>query len=514
MTTVADLVAKLGFQVDTKGFDNFKKSLESFQSIVRDGLKDLKEYAKQAERITKAMRESFVPNRNEAEKRFKAETYAIRARAFSQRMRARYLPETLSIRKQNADIRERQTRLREAGISSGYALSGSKFEGTAKFISSISSVLSGGIGGLITALATLINPILGAITSLGVTIVGGFMKVGAWIWGQVKQGLAYAMAFRDYRSFTGRNTKGLNNLMGMTNWTTSMTPQDVMKDAAAMGREYWDMWFGGGNPAIWQLLGVMPTMNGETNLKNLLSSIYGVSGKGKNKGLALSLLKQAGLSEDYMNIFYHWDDYVAGGGEKSFQGYTDEQIRNMEEANKALREFGIALDQVRVYFVDALLKSGLKDALKDIADYFLGLIQAFRAKKIHDVSSLLRHVFDFERMVESGRTGQYQYRSGWEKRKDAFKEGKLLIEKDPTWFNKMLSNVVNSLIDKVAGNVLDGIVSGQNPMITNTINNNFDMAGRDMGEAVNGSNEIIGNQTSNLFRGLSNDTVMVGSNSY
>ena len=48
MTTVADLVAKLGFKVDDSGFNKFKNSLQAFQSIVRDGIKDLKEYAKQA----------------------------------------------------------------------------------------------------------------------------------------------------------------------------------------------------------------------------------------------------------------------------------------------------------------------------------------------------------------------------------------------------------------------------------------------------------------------------------
>jgi hypothetical protein len=53
MTTVADLVAKLGFKVDDSGFNKFKNSLQAFQSVVREGIKDLREYAKEAQKISK-----------------------------------------------------------------------------------------------------------------------------------------------------------------------------------------------------------------------------------------------------------------------------------------------------------------------------------------------------------------------------------------------------------------------------------------------------------------------------
>lgn len=517
MTTVADLVAKLGFQVDTRGFDNFKKSLEAFQSTIREGLKDLKEYAKQAEKIGNAVKNVYLPSRQEAEKRFKAETYSIRARAYAQRVRAKYLPETLSVRRYNAEIRDRQTALKEAGIAGGTTRGG----GSA--ILSILGMLSGGVGGVVSgglmALGSAIGGPVGAAVAMAVSklmgsLIGALMKGLQWIWGQIKQGLAYAMSFRDYRSFTGRSSKGLNNLMGMTKYTTSMTPEDVMKDATRMGREYWDLWFGGGNPAIWQLLGILPTMNGETNLKNLLSGIYGASGGGKNRGLALSLLKQAGLSDDYMNIFDNWAEYKAGGGEKTFLGYTDEQIKNLEEANKSLREFGQMLDQVRVYFVDSLLKSGIKDVLQDLANYLLGLIHALRAGKIHDFSSLSRHLFAFDQMVASGISGRYISRSEYKHLSEPIEEQ---LKKEMGYYSFMngLKNIVGSGVSSrdISSLAREGVlerIRNENRQSTTNINQRFDFGERNMQDAVNGAVSIT-QKTRDAFSGssLSNDTVMV-----
>ena len=516
MTTVADLVAKLGFQVDTRGFDNFKKSLEAFQSLIRDGLKDLKEYAKQAEKISKAFKDAYLPSQKEASARYRAETYAIKARAYAQRVRAKWLPYQLSIRDRNASVRERQTLLKENGISGGGRSGGGA-------LLSILGMLSGGVGGVIsgglTALGSAIGGPVGAAVAMALSklmgsLLSGLLKGLHWLWGQIKQGLSYAMAFRDYRSFTGRSSRGLNNLMGMTKYTTSMTPEDIMKDATRMGREYWDLWFGGGNPAIWQMLGVMPTMNGETNLKNLLGSIYGVSGGGKNRGLALSLLKQAGLSEDYMNIFDNWAEYKAGGGEKTFLGYTDEQIRNLEEANKSLREFGQMLDQVRVYFVDSLLKSGIKDVLQDLANYLLGLIHALRSGKIHDFSSLSRHLFAFDQMVASGMSGRYISRSEYKNLAEPIEE-KLKKEMGYYSFMNGLRNIVGKGISSgdisslARESVLEQIRSG-NTQNSTTINQNFDFGERNMQDAVNGAVSIT-QKTRDTFSGsgLSNDAVMV-----
>lgn len=525
MTTVADLVAKLGFKVDDSGFNKFKSSLQAFQSLVREGIKDLKEYAKEAERISNAFKNAYIPSKKDADSRYRAEIYSMRAKAYAQRVRAKWLPEQLSIRRLNAETRERQTTLKEAGIAGA---SGMKGGGA---LLSFLGMLSGGIGGVISGGMTAIGAALGgpigaavamAISNLLGSLVNGLLKGIQWLWGQIKQGLSYAMAFRDYRSFTGRNSKGLNNLMGMTKYTTSMNPEDVMKDATKMGREYWDMWFGGGNPAIWQLLGILPTMNGETNLKNLLSRIYGVSNNGKNRGLALSLLKQAGLNEDYMNIFENWDEYKAGGGEKSFQGYTDEQIRNLEQANKSLREFGQALDQIRVYFVDSLLKSGIKDVLQDLADYLLGLIHAFRAGKIHDFSSLSRHIFSFNQMVASGISGRYISRSEYNKMVEP-EEQRIKVEKGFYSFWNGLKNMVGlgmseSKINSLArDNVLEQIRNEHRQNTADksiTFNNNIDMSGRPMEEATKGYGEILSEQMtkSTLLGDMSNATATMRMN--
>lgn len=522
MTTVADLVAKLGFKVDDSGFNKFKNSLQAFQSIVRDGIKDLKEYAKQAEKISKAFKEAYLPSRQDSEKRFRAETYAIRARAYAQRIRAKMLPETLSIRRYNAEIRDRQTALKEAGIV------GSSVGRGGSALLSILGMLSGGVGGVVsgglTALGSAIGGPVGAAVALAISkllgsLIGGLIKGMHWLWGQIKQGLSYAMAFRDYRSFTGRSSNSLNNLMGMTKYTTSMSPEDVLKDATAMGREYWDMWFGGGNPAIWQLLGIVPTPNGEQNLKNLLSRIYSVSGNGKNRGLALSLLRQAGLSEEYMNIFENWDKYVSGGGEKSFQGYSEEQIRILEQTNKSLREFGQELDQIRVYFVDSLLKSGIKDVLQDLANYLLGLIHALRAGKIHDFSSLSRHIFSFNQMVASGVSGRYISRSEFNKRVEQ-EEQKIRLEKDFYSFWNGLKNIVfmgvsegeiNSLAKE---SVLEQIRMENRQDYPNksvTYNNNFDMSGKSVEEQTREYESILSEQMAKsvLLGDMSNATTML-----
>ena len=491
MTTVADLVAKLGFQVDTRGFDNFKKSLQAFQSIVRDGLKDLKEYAKQAEKISKAFKEAYLPSRSDAEKRYRAETYAMRARAYAQRIRARNLPETLAIRRYNAEIRDRQTSLKEAGLAGAGRNGGA--------LLSILGMLSGGVGGVIsgglTALGSAIGGPVGAAVALAISklmgsIVRGLISGLHWLWGQIKQGLSYAMSFRDYKAFTGRSSQELRGLMGMAQYTTSMTPQDIMKDATRMGREYWDMWFGGGNPAIWQMLGVMPTTSGKANLQNLLGAIYKNSGGLSNRGLALSLLKQAGLDEDYMNILERWNEYQSGGGERSFIGYTDEEIERLESANKSLRQFSDALDRVRVYFVDALLKSGLQDALKDIADYLLGLIQAFRSGKIHDASSFARHFFAFDQMAVSGASGRYISRSEFRNRvNDVVSE---LKEKEgANWFERLLGSKAtgkqitpDEVLEQIAKESIINDIRRQNSQTINNFNNNIDMSGRSVEEGA------------------------------
>lgn len=493
MTTVADLVAKLGFQVDTRGFDNFKKSLEAFQNIVRDGLKDLKEYARQAERISKAFKEAYLPSKQDADKRYRAEIYAMRAKAYAQRVRAKYLPETLAVRRYNASIRDRQTTLKEAGLSGAG-------RGSNGALLSILGMLSGGIGGVIsgglTALGSAIGGPVGAAVGIAISklmgsVLRGILAVGRIIVNQMKQAIQYVMAFRDYRAFTGRSHQGLRGLMGMTKYSTNLGPEDVMKDAAAMGREYWDMWFGGGNPAIWQLLGVMPTMSGEANLKNMLGAIYQHTGGLKNRGLALSLLKQAGLSEDYMNILDRWETYRKSGGEGSFFDYSQEQIKKMEDANVALREFEFALNDARNEIVKVLLDAGLKEALQTIVSWVKGFAKALKEEGFWGA------VTNPRRNVHYGETGQWmsgrQYelatkKNWWAPGKSWFDLGGPLAYAGRVGYDSLTRLFSDDLITKA----METTVGGERAMAKglfsgttiNNYNNSIDMSGRDVSDGV------------------------------
>lgn len=374
MTTVADLVAKLGFQVEESGFKKFQKYISDFNSIVKDGLSNLREYAKQAERISKAFKEAYLPTRQEASSRYRAEIYAIRAKAYAQRVRAKWLPEQLSIRRLNAETRARQTTLKEAGLGVG---------GSVNALSATQSALSGGFSGIITAIATAIGgPIAGMVTSLVTKmvsgIVSGFMSAVSWLWGRIKDGLKYAMAFRDYRTFTSRNTGGLENILGLAKGTTNLTQQQVLKDATQIGQQFWDMWFGGGNPAAWQLLGITPTGNGAKDLNTILKAIRGSAGE--NRGLALNLLKQFGLSEDYMVIMYDmWEKFKREGGKKDFIPYLDEELNQYTKLNEAVRNFEFQLQRISGQFalwVDSTF--GLNTVLNSITNYLKGIIIALQ----------------------------------------------------------------------------------------------------------------------------------------
>lgn len=495
MTTVADLVAKLGFKVDDSGFNKFKNSLQAFQSIVRDGIKDLKEYAKQAEKISKAFQNAYLPSRKDAEARFRADTYAIRARAYAQRIRARELPETLSIRRMNAEIRERQTALKERGIYLGSGVSqfgtlASLLNLLARFVGGSGGILGsilGGIGGLIGSIAGPLGKAIGTV--LGKVVGGTLMTIGRMIVNGLKSAIGYAIAFRDYRSFTGRSSSGLNNMMGMTKWMTNMGPQDILKDATAMGQAYWDMWFGGGNPAAWQLLGLTPTMNGETNLKNILNRIYSVTGGAKDKGLALNLLKQFGLSEDYMNLFYHWDEYKAKGGEGSFLGFSEKEIDSVEKANASLRDFEMALNQAKVRIVQVLLDSGLEDALKTIVDYIKGV-----AKALKEGESIWSALTNAKRNIHYGSTGQWTTPKQWDASNGHWYDtewsdfipiyGQLNVAK------RLLSSLFGIDMVDLASAPVQASQSTRNLFGGNTFNNTFNMQGQPLEQSVTAANDV------------------------
>ena len=480
MTTVADLVAKLGFQVDTRGFDNFKKSLESFQSVVRSGLKDLKDYAKQAEKISKAFKEAYLPSRADADKRYRAEIYAMRARAYAQRVRARALPETLSIRRYNAQIRDRQTALKEMGVSSvGGASTQNGILGLLLRLSGGGGLLGGALGALGGLIGSLFGPIGRTVGETIGRIVGGILiKVGGFIISQMRQATKYMMSFVDYKRFTGRSSNELSGLMEMTKHTANMNPEDVLRDAQRMGQEYWDLWFGGGNPQFWQMLRLRPTMNGQQNLQNALQRIYELSGGMKTeqgRGLALKMARMGGL-EDYMPILDKWERYKSTGGQNSFFRFSDEEIAQFEKTNEALRKFGQAVDTARIHFVNVILNSGLESCLKSIANYLAGIVLAFKSGKIHDKSSFFRHLFAFEQMEKSGSEGRYITRSEIEER-----NGRRGYWNKLGWLREVVEG--SSMVEKALG-LMGGTTTNNNGTTINNFNNNIDMAGRSPQEAT------------------------------
>ena len=361
MTTVADLVAKLGFQVDTRGFDNFKKSLEAFQSLVRDGLKDLKEYAKQAEKISKAFQNAYLPTRKEAKERYTAVTESIKIKSYAQRVRAQLLPRAMDIRDRNADSRARQVTLKEKGIQSGQPNNLRSIFGILKGIAGFSF---GGVVGGLASLAGFSHPIVMAI-SLGVKAIVGAIQL---VMKTIRDGVKTAMSYRDYRSFTGRNTRGLSALMAASFNTTNLTPEDVMHDAAGLEKQYWDMWFGGGNPRFWQMIGRLPTGNGEKDLQTIIESVFGLSGGFKNRGLARSLLSQAGVSEEYIPLI---EDIIKNNPTLSpneLFSRTNEEINRLEEENKILREWDREWKELRVELAKLFIDSKFNEILKELVD--------------------------------------------------------------------------------------------------------------------------------------------------
>lgn len=371
MTTVADLVAKLGFQVDTRGFDNFKKSLEAFQSIVRDGIKDLKEYAKQAEKISKAFQNAYLPTRKEAKERYNAITESIKTKSYAQRVRAQLLPRAMDIRDRNADSRARQVALKEKGIHVGQPTNLRSIVGILK---GVAGFTFGGVAGGLASLAGFSHPIVMAI-SLGVKAIVGAIHL---VMKTIREGVKTAMSYRDYMAFTGRSTRGLSAMMAASLNTTNLTPEDIMKDAAGLEKQYWDMMFGGGNPRFWQMIGRLPTGNGETDLQTILESVYGLSGGFKNRGLARSLLSQSGLSEEYIPLI---EDIIKNNPMMSpndFFTRTREEIAKLEEENRILREWDRTWKELRVELAKIFIDSKFNETLKSLLETLRKIDESLR----------------------------------------------------------------------------------------------------------------------------------------
>ena len=373
MTTVADLVAKLGFKVDDSGFNKFKNSLQAFQSIVRDGIKDLREYAKEAQKISKAFQTAYLPTRKEAKERYIAVTEAIRLKAYAQKIRADLLPKSLDIRDRNATSRARQLDLKERGLDKGIRPSSNAL---INILKNIAGFNVGGIAGGVASLAGISHPIVMAI-SLGVKAIVGALHL---VMRTIRDGVKTAMGYRDYMAFTGRNTRRLSPLMAASLNTTNLTPEDIMKDAAGLEKQYWDMWFGGGNPRFWQMIGQLPTGNGEKDLQTILKSVYNLSGGFKNRGIARSLFGQAGLSEEYIPLIEDLRKNNPNMNAVELFAKTREEIAKLEEGNKTLREWDRTWKEIRVELAKAFIDSNFGEVLKDLVktlQELLGMLRDF-----------------------------------------------------------------------------------------------------------------------------------------
>ena len=367
---VGSLFAEIGFKVDKNGLDTFTNAMKSFQRTVRSGLKDLREYAKVAREISYAARNMYIPTQQEARSRYRANTAYIRSTARQNNAWARQTRASSNLdvakaellfkraktwerdsetRAKNADSRARTVDQRERGIIS----SARSRSGYTRVLSALAGGAGGGgLGSTIGALMGVIGGPIGAAIALGVrAIVGAIMQVVR----TVREGVRIVMAYRDYRSFTGRSTRSLYRMMGAALSTTSMSPEDIMRDAMGLEKSYWDMFFGGGNPRAWQMMGILPTGRGDIDLRNILASVYGATGGFQNRGMARSLLGQFGLNEEYIQL---WEAFVRQNPEETFENLFrlfDEQVRNMEEANKTLKEFDEIIKNLKVVLASIIV---------------------------------------------------------------------------------------------------------------------------------------------------------------
>lgn len=449
MTTVADLVAKLGFKVDDSGFNKFKNSLQAFQSIVREGIKELKEYAKEAEKISRIMSRAYTPTKEEARERYLARTKQIKLNAESYKKRTDLLSSQLAIKKAQDETRNRALALsektspqllaiREATISfkqqyqpqilalkeaaqrlkdSKLILDRDKLEyqkqkdakkdieksekskhgGIFTVLKNMAAFNVGGIAGGLASLAGASHPVVMAI-SLGVKAIVAAINL---VMKTIRDGVRTAMGYRDYMAFTGRNTRGISGLMAASLNTTNLTPEDIMRDSASFDKQYWDMWFGGGNPRFWQMIGRLPTGRGEEDLQTILQSVYGLSGGLENKGLARSLLSQAGLSEEYITLLEDIAKNNPNMSPSDFFARSREEIASLEDGNKALRELDRSWKELKVELARVMLNSGVLDAIKTIsvavqkiADYY-----AKKEKPWYQDFFNRSGVFDVDKMV-------------------------------------------------------------------------------------------------------------------
>lgn len=381
---VGSLFAEIGFKVDQSGLDSFSNAMKAFQKTIKDGLKDLKEYAKVAKEISQAMKDAYVPSHSDARARYRAETRSLNASARQKNANARRTNAEVraGIPAIRASIMERDSESRNINAISRLWQTSQKERGligkndssnpNRPYIKLLGAIAGGNVGGAAGALAGAIGGVVGAAISIGVKAIITAIR---WLGATIREGIRVGLAYRDYYRFTGRDTTGIAGLLAASRNTSTMTPADVMGDIQGLEKGYWDMWFGQGNPRFWQMMGILPTGNGEVDLKNILSSVYGVTGGFQNKGLARSLLGQAGLSEEYITLV---EDLVKNNPSATFKelfAVTKQQIGAIEESNRVMREYDLAVGQIKAHLLQAFIDSGVLDVVRSFTESLIELMR-------------------------------------------------------------------------------------------------------------------------------------------
>lgn len=489
---VSELFAEIGFKVDTKGLDEFSKSMKGIQETIKSCVSGLKEFAKAAEQINRSVqniKNAYVPTQKEASQRYRAETYYFRSAGKELRGRSIMEKGKGALFQINADLREEQEdRLKKQANTNrerlelqklNYILNREKFDYRKEHQTDVSGAVT-------------IGTIIGNIVSRALhTLLSSLKGFFSGIFSFVRDTIRAAMAYRDYQSFTGRSVNELSGLMGMTAYTTNMTPKDILKDAQSMQKNYWDMWFGRSSPEFWMTIGALPTGNGARDLRTALSSIYNATNKGQNTGMAMSLLSLAGLDEQYMNIF----KAMREGRENEFMVMEDE-IKAMSNANDSLNKFRIAVDEAKMAIVNLLLKDG---GLKEVLDYLLSFLKAivvllrsgaFKGKSFTESLDMTYNALQSGKgalsyMANTGKYIQNPKMTFGEKVKISLAEivglGMRLSEKD-------LSDIQNDVLSDFKRRQRE--YAEQINMFNGTINNNFDFSGKTPEEAAEYSASI------------------------
>jgi len=423
---VGSLFAEIGFKVDQSGLDSFSNAMKAFQKTIKDGLKDLKEYAKVAKEISQAMKDAYVPSHSDARARYRAETRSLNASARQKNANARRTNAEVraGIPAIRASIMERDSESRNINAISRLWQTSQKERGligkndssnpNRPYIKLLGAIAGGNVGGAAGALAGAIGGVVGAAISIGVKAIITAIR---WLGATIREGIRVGLAYRDYYRFTGRDTTGIAGLLAASRNTSTMTPADIMGDIQGLEKSYWDMWFGQGNPRFWQMMGILPTGNGEVDLKNILSSVYGVTGGFQNKGLARSLLGQAGLSEEYITLV---EDLVKNNPSATFKelfAVTKEQIGAIEESNRVMREYDLAVGQIKANLLQAFIETGVLDVVRGFTDALVELMHSIHAiiewwkgdstiaKVLRNVSYYGNPVFGGQRVAKSIETG-------------------------------------------------------------------------------------------------------------